>query len=267
MRLCQGIHVIFLPSAVSQPMANAAIAPYLHRITCLTAEVERLQLDVATLRQAALQQECQAVKLVINVQQPQLANNSQEQQTAPERQHAASEQHEAPAPAAPSRQPATPAPAPAAALPPQPAADSRSSRLSTAPQQQPRLPARSSSTGSAAWVFRDNRVCSRQRQRCSAGFTRGCRGTCTLLGVFPFFMLVFCFVARQHQHPFVHLRFVLGFSFCFVFVFSFLLFACACRSRWGPCMSHEALSGHSCNLPSFLLPVARHLAAKNLPLW
>jgi hypothetical protein len=64
-------------------------------------------------------------------------------------------------------------------------------------------------------------------------------------------MLVFCFVARQHQHPFVHLRFVLGFSFCFVFVFSFVLFACACRSRWGPCMSHEALSWHSCNLPSF----------------
>ncbi len=36
---------------------------------------------------------------------------------------------------------------------------------------------------------------------------------------------------RQHQPPFVHLRFVLGFSFCFVFVFSFVLFACACRSR------------------------------------
>jgi hypothetical protein len=33
-----------------------------------------------------------------------------------------------------------------------------------------------------------------------------------LVGVFPFFMLVFCFVARQHQHPFVHLRFVLGFT-------------------------------------------------------
>ena len=41
------------------------------------------------------------------------------------------------------------------------------------------------------------------------------------------------------------------FTFCLVFVLSLVLFVCACRSRWGPCMSHEALPGHSCNLPSF----------------
>src|SRR6476469_9680798 len=31
------------------------------------------------------------------------------------------------------------------------------------------------------------------------------------------------------------------------------VFVCACRSRWSPCMSHEALSGHVCKLPSFFL--------------
>ena len=41
---------------------------------------------------------------------------------------------------------------------------------------------------------------------------------------------------------------------CWVFYVSVLVFIllCACRSRWSPCMSHEALSGHTCNLPSFL---------------
>ena len=47
----------------------------------------------------------------------------------------------------------------------------------------------------------------------------------TFPGVFHPFMLVFCFVARQHQHPFVHLHFVLGFSF-WLFCFSVLFCLC-----------------------------------------
>jgi hypothetical protein len=140
--------------AVPQPTANAVVAPLLRRIASLEAEVQQLQLEAAAQRQATLQQECQPVKLVINVQQPQPNSNIQEQQMAPEQQRAASEQHAAPAPAAPSRQPATPATASAATLPQQPAATSRPSRLSIGPQQQPRLSARSSSsTESSAWVF------------------------------------------------------------------------------------------------------------------
>lgn len=136
--------------AVPQPSSNAAIAPYLRRIASLEAEVQQLKLEAAAHQQAALQQQCQPVKLVIHVQQPQPNSSSQEQQMAPDRQHAAPEQHAAPAPAAPSSQPATSATASAAALPQQPTA---TSRPSIDPQQQPRLPARSSSTGSAAWVF------------------------------------------------------------------------------------------------------------------
>jgi hypothetical protein len=138
---------------VPQLSANAVIAPYLRRIASLEAEVLQLQLDVAAQRQAALQQECQPVMLVINVQQPELNSSSQEQQTAPEQHHAAQQQHAAPAPAAPSRQPTSSAAAPEAALPQQPAATNRPSTSSTDTQQQQRLSARSSSTVSTAWVF------------------------------------------------------------------------------------------------------------------
>ncbi len=47
---------------------------------------------------------------------------------------------------------------------------------------------------------------------------------------------------------FVHQCF--GSVFCFPVVVT--CFVCACRPRRGPCMSHEALPGHKCNLPSFL---------------
>lgn len=127
-------------SAASQPSTNAAIASYVCRIASLEAEN-------AALRLAASQQDCQPVMLVITVQQPELNSSSQEQQTALEQQHAAPEQLVAPTPAAPSSQLAKPA----TALPQRPATASRAS--SEDPQQQPRLQARSSSNGSAAWVF------------------------------------------------------------------------------------------------------------------
>ena len=133
--------------AASQPPTNAAIASYVCRIASLEAENSQLQLEVAALRHAASQQECQPIMLAIIVQQPELNSNSQEQQTAPKQQHAAPEQHEAPAPAAPSPQFATPAPA----LRQQSATASKSS--SKGPQQQPRPQARSSSNRSTAWVF------------------------------------------------------------------------------------------------------------------
>jgi ABC-type transport system involved in multi-copper enzyme maturation permease subunit len=64
------------------------------------------------------------------------------------------------------------------------------------------------------------------------------------------FASVFVFIIGQHQVTSVH--FVVCFLFCFVSCLLFWLLVCACRSRWGPCMSHEALPGHTCNHPSFL---------------
>ena len=98
-------------------------------------------------------------------------------------------------------------------------------------------------------VSRHNRPC----MACAGftGFTRGCRGTCTLLGVFH--PLCLCFASLLASISILLYIYILfGLFVWSVLFFSFVLFVCACRSRWGPCMSHEALPGHSCNLPSFL---------------
>ena len=125
------------------------------------------------------------------------------------------------------------------------------------------------------------------------GFPRGCCGTCTLLRVIDYILVVghfglatgsggktqsnmhnescpkhvhspltrngplnpdwnnpiqLCTMIMTNPQKSCQLDFV--FYVLLFFVFSFVLFVCACRSRWGPCMSHEALPGHSCNLPS-----------------
>src|SRR6476659_3675084 len=84
---------------------------------------------------------------------------------------------------------------------------------------------------------------------------RGCCGTCiSRCFLFLFFAIVIC----QHQMGVCTLWVI-----CFVVLFSVSVlvsvwvFVCACRSRWSPCMSHEALSGHVCKLPSFLPSKAR----------
>ncbi len=82
----------------------------------------------------------------------------------------------------------------------------------------------------------------------------------TLPGVFPagavahaftrcYTVHVCCCFLSQHQSCTLTLFYItlLG-VLCFCSGFCFV---CACRSRWSPCMSHEALSGHTCNLPSF----------------
>ena len=52
---------------------------------------------------------------------------------------------------------------------------------------------------------------------------------------------------------------------CFKSLFSVLIFVCACRSRWSPCMGHEALPGHTCNLPSFPSSTATSAAIATTP--
>ena len=74
---------------------------------------------------------------------------------------------------------------------------------------------------------------------------------------FTLFMLVFLLCCWPASASLCTLTFPSALLFCyFVLCFDFSLVcvslsACACRSRWGPCMSHEALSGHTCK-PSFL---------------
>src|SRR6476646_10824846 len=70
-----------------------------------------------------------------------------------------------------------------------------------------------------------------------------------------FLFLSFAIVTCQHQKGVCRL-WVICFLVLFLLLFlvSVWFLVCACRSRWSPCMSHEALSGHICNLPSFLPP-------------
>ena len=55
-----------------------------------------------------------------------------------------------------------------------------------------------------------------------------------------------CFLSQHHICTLMLFYFMLLGVICLCFGFCFV---CACRSRWSPCMSHEALPGHTCNLP------------------
>ena len=74
---------------------------------------------------------------------------------------------------------------------------------------------------------------------------------------FNLFMLVFLLCCWPASASFGTFTFPSTLVVCyFVLCFDFSL-VCACRSRWGPCMRHEALSGHTCKpsfLPSFHCP-------------
>ena len=67
------------------------------------------------------------------------------------------------------------------------------------------------------------------------------------LGVLVFMSLLFLEPAPiMYTYAFLH--YAVG---CFMSPSVLVLIFYACHSRWSPCMSHEALSGHTCNLPSF----------------
>ena len=60
--------------------------------------------------------------------------------------------------------------------------------------------------------------------------------------------------ATHHICTLMLFYFMLSGVLCLCFGFCFV---CACRSRWSPCMGHEALPGHTCKssfLPSFKQP-------------
>ena len=71
-----------------------------------------------------------------------------------------------------------------------------------------------------------------------------------------------CFLSQHHICTLMLFYFMLLGVLCLCF--GFVCFVCACRSRWSPCMSHEALPGHTCNLPSFLYGLRGLLRALSL---